>query len=74
MHLTLRLMPCVVSKVKEISLLAVKAVVFTTMLEEPAGIATKPSILLPQLAGDAFEKHCPVVDSVMAIRLPSIPF
>jgi hypothetical protein len=49
--------PCVVSNVSEISLFAVTAVVFTTTLDEPARMVTKPLIVDAQAAGDVLEKH-----------------
>ena len=57
LQVTPRCDPCVVSKVSEISLFAVTAVVFTTTLDEPARMVTKPLIVDAQVAGDVLEKH-----------------
>ena len=52
LQVTPRLAPCEESKVSEITLFAVTAVVFTTTLEDPAGTATNPSMSAPQVAGE----------------------
>jgi hypothetical protein len=62
LHVTLNLVPKEELKVREISLLAVTAVVSTTTEDDPAAIATAPAAADPQTAGDALDLQFEAVE------------
>ena len=72
MHVTPSLLPIDESNTSWILLFAVTVLVFTVTLDEPAAMATKPSINDPHGAGAAVEKHCPSVASVADKIFPAI--